>query len=193
MAFWTTTPTKDPKRNFRFKVLFQGLQTGPDGSSQPSVWWAKKIAKPNFTVAESKHVYLGHTFYYPGKVEWQAISMTLVDPVMPGSLHRLNSIVAKSGYIVPGDPNVTATMNKRGAVSSIGDITIEQIDGNGGRVEEWKLKNPFIKSVKFSDLDYENDELSTIDLELRYDWAVCTTQDGNQLYTSYQAIASQQS
>ena len=87
MAFWTTTPEKDPKRNFRFKVLIDGLQTGPDGT-QPSVWWAKKIQKPNFTVAESKHVYLGHSFYYPGKVEWQAITMTLVDPVMPGSLHR---------------------------------------------------------------------------------------------------------
>ena len=80
MAFWTTTPERDPKRNFRFQVLMTGIQ-----GTEPAVWWAKKVAKPNFTVAESKHVYLGHTFYYPGKVEWQTISMTLVDPVDPQS------------------------------------------------------------------------------------------------------------
>ena len=76
MAFWTTTPEQDPKRNFRFQVFMTGIQ-----DSEPAVWWAKKVTKPNFTVAESKHVYLGHTFYYPGKVEWQTISMTLVDPL----------------------------------------------------------------------------------------------------------------
>ena len=67
MSFWTTTPERDPKRNFRFQVFITGIQ-----DSEPAVWWAKKIAKPNFTIAESKHVYMGHTFYYPGKVEWQA-------------------------------------------------------------------------------------------------------------------------
>ena len=54
MAFWTTTPEQDPKRNFRFQVFMTGIQ-----DSEPAVWWAKKVTKPNFTVAESKHVYLG--------------------------------------------------------------------------------------------------------------------------------------
>ena len=185
MAFWTTTPERDPKRNFRFQVQIDGLQTG--NSTETSVWWAKKIAKPNFTVAESKHVYLGHTFYYPGKVEWQAISMTLVDPVDPGSLNRLNRIVRSTGYVVPGDANQLQTKSKGKAVGALGAVVIRQLDANGGAIETWTLQKPFIKSLKFSDLDYENDDLSTIDLELRYDWAVCQTIDGNGLITSYTA------
>jgi len=36
-------------------------------------------------------------------------------------------------------------------------------------------------------LDYENDDLSTIDMELRYDWAECETIDGSSVFTSYTA------
>ena len=189
MAFWTAGATEqDPKRNFRFQVFISGLQQSVDGnSSQESIWWAKKITKPNFTVAESKHVYLGHTFYYPGKVEWQSISMTLVDPVNPGSLNRLNSIVTQSGYVVPGSPNTLVTQSKQGSVGALKNVTIIQIDGLGNSVETWELKNPFIKSVKFSDLDYENDELSTIDVEFRYDWATCSSKDGAASFKAFSA------
>lgn len=182
MAFWTTTPERDPKRNFRFQVLMTGIQ-----GTEPAVWWAKKVAKPNFTVAESKHVYLGHTFYYPGKVEWQTISMTLVDPVDPGSLFRINTIIRQAGYRVPANANVLTTKSKPKATSALGAVKILQIDANGNQLETWELKNPFIKELKFSELDYENDELSTIDLTLRYDWATCLTVDGENAGNFYTA------
>jgi len=139
MALWTTTPERDPKRNFRFQVQIDNLN-----KDETSVWWAKKIAKPNFTVAESKHVYLGHTFNYPGKVEWQAISMTLVDPVNPGSLNRLNRIVRNTGYVVPGDANQLNTNSKGRAVGALGAVVIRQLDAGGLAIETWTLKNPFI-------------------------------------------------
>jgi hypothetical protein len=44
---------------------------------------------------------------------------------------------------------------------------------DGNPIETWKLQNPFIKSAKYGDLDYSNDELRTITLGLRYDWATC--------------------
>ena len=169
MAFWNTPGNQDPKRNFRFKVLFTGI-----AANETHVWWAKKINKPNFTVAEGKHVYLGHTFYYPGKLEWQTISMTLVDPVTPGALKAINEAIHASGYDgAPAEPNDVITMNKPKATAALGNIQILQIDGEGNSTEQWTLFNPFIKKVAFSDLDYENDDLSTIDLELRYDWAQC--------------------
>lgn len=182
MAFWTTTPERDPKRNFRFQVFITGIQ-----GTEPAVWWAKKVAKPNFTVAESKHVYLGHTFYYPGKVEWQTIAMTLVDPLDPGSLYRFNQSVRSAGYRIPGDANVLTTQSKKKATTSLGAVKILQIDGDGNQVETWTLQNPFIKKISFSELDYENDDLSTIDIELRYDWAECLTVDGENAATFYKA------
>jgi len=113
--------------------------------------------------------------------------MTLVDPLEPGSLFRINDIVRKAGYRVPGDANVLVTKSKFKASSNLGAVKILQIDADGNQIETWTLKNPFIKKVSFSDLDYENEDISTIDLEIRYDWAECLTVDGESAAVFYKA------
>ena len=172
MSFWTEVGGKDPKRNFRFRVTIGGFTSSV-------CWWAKKVQKPNYSVAEVKHVYLGHTYYYPGKLEWQEITMTLVDPAEQeesgvDALRDLNKIIEASGYELPTAAANTKTMSKDKASSGgLGSVMIEQLDGDGNPIETWTLKNPFLKKVSFSDLDYENDDLTTIDIALRYDWAEC--------------------
>ena len=75
MSFWTDGGSaEDPKRNFRFKVSIAGF-AGPlanqasDEADDTLIWFAKKVQKPNFTTAESKHVFMGHSYYWPGKTE----------------------------------------------------------------------------------------------------------------------------
>jgi hypothetical protein len=171
MAFWSeqyNAQSKDPKRGFRFKITFQGMNGGD------IVWFAKKVAKPSYTITEAKHSYLNHNFYFPGRVEWDTISMTLVDPVSPGAVAQTNALVVASGYQIPGSPADLSSMSKGKSTASVGYIIIEQIDAEGNVTEEWTVKNPFVKSVKFGELAYDNDDLSEIELEIRYDWAVCT-------------------
>ena len=180
MAFWTDGATdSDPKRNFRFKVVINGFQASQDRPANAGgdslVWWAKKVQKPNFTVAEAKHVFLGHTFYYPGKTEWQEITMTLVDPVTPNAMAILSDIHEKSGYQLPAPDQPLITQSKQKSVGALVSVDIIQIDANDQPIESWSLKNPFIKKISFSDLDYENDELTTVDISFRYDWAECVT------------------
>lgn len=170
MAFWSeqyNAQSKDPKRGFRFKITFQGMNGGD------IVWFAKKVAKPSYTITEAKHSYLNHNFYFPGRVEWDTISMTLVDPVSPGAVAQTNALVVASGYQIPGSPADLVTMSKGKSAASVGYIVIEQIDAEGRVTEMWTLKNPFIKAVNFGELAYENDDLTEIEIELRYDWAVC--------------------
>ena len=179
MAFWTAGGLgKDPKRNFRWRVTINGFNSqGANDASEATdslVWWAKKVQKPNYTTAESKHVYLGHSFYWPGKTEWQEITLTLVDPVSPNATAILNKIVEDSGYQLPSTTK-SVTQSKSKSVGALNSVVIEQLDAAGDPVETWTLKNPFIKKISFSDLDYENDELTTIDIGLRYDWATCQT------------------
>jgi len=75
-GFWTTSVSKDPKRNFRWLVIFPNMPHG-------ATWYAKKMVQPKFSLEEAKHNYLNHTFYYPGRVTWETITCTLVDPVTP--------------------------------------------------------------------------------------------------------------
>ena len=52
-----------------------------------------------------------------------------------------------------------------------GNFLIHQIDSDGKILEEWELKNPWISSVTFGTLDYKSDELVSLDLTVKYDWA----------------------
>ena len=175
MAFWAASYNgadgKDPKRGFRFKVIINGLQ-----GEQPLVWWAKKVDKPNFDVTESKHSFLDKEFYFPGRVQWQTINLTLVDPVKPiDCVEKTNKLIEASGYTIQEKPDAKLiTMNKQKATVAMENCQIIQIDAEGEPVETWLLKNPFIKNVKYGELSYESDDLVEIQLEIRYDWAQCT-------------------
>ena len=172
-AFWSST-IQDPKRGYRWLIYIGGF------GADTATWHSKKVSKPSFTITETAHTFLNHKFYYPGRVEWNTVTVTLVDPVSPDAAANTAAIIAAAGYVVPsqkpGEGNVgTTTIGKSAAVSAIKNVTIVQIDSAGNALETWRLKNPWIKDVKFGDLDYEADELTMIDLEIRYDWATLET------------------
>jgi hypothetical protein len=173
MPFWSTdfgqdTTLKDPKRKFRFTVQFQGVNAAQGGAL---LWYAKTAAKPSFTIASSEHKYLNHTFYYPGSVTWNTISIAMVDPVDPDMTATLSDIIVQSGYSPPNDANSLGTMSKAKAAGALGRVIITQIDSDGNPLETWTLWNAFIKDVKFGDLGYGEDELTETTVELQYDWA----------------------
>ena len=53
-----------------------------------------------------------------------------------------------------------------------------ELDGEGREVGVWTLKNAFIKSATFGDLDYAGDELLNIEIGMRYDWAAYESMKG---------------
>ena len=116
MPFWSNphdSSSRDPKRKFRFQVSFDAI-TDPNGNGSV-MWYAKTVNKPSFQIATTEHKYLNHTFYYPGTVTWQDVSVTLVDPIEPDMSITLARILEKSGYILPGnatDQSSLATMSK---------------------------------------------------------------------------------
>ena len=181
MPFWSTdfgqdTTLKDPKRKFRFTVEFQGINAAQGGAL---LWYAKTAAKPSFTIAAAEHKYLNHTFYYPGSVTWNTVSITMVDPVDPDMTATLSSIIVASGYSPPTNANSLGSMSKAKAAGALGKVIITQIDSDGNPLEKWELWNSFIKDVKFGDLEYGGDDLTETTIELQYDWARVTTSEGS--------------
>ena len=172
-TFWGTdfgadSGLKDPKRNFRFIVTIGGLDTDPG----LTVWWAKSAAKPSFAIAAAEHKYLNHTFYYPGSVTWNDVTITMVDPVNPDVSATFADIISKGGYSPPATSNAKSTMSKATAASALGTVTVEALDAQGATIETWSLMNAWITDIKFGDtLEYGNDELTTVDITLKYDWA----------------------
>jgi hypothetical protein len=180
-AFWTDATLRDPKRKFRFTVQ---LLAYPGAAT----WYAKSVTKPSFSIAETSHAFLNHTFYYPGRTEWQTIDVTLVDPVEPDAVANTMAIIQNSGYHPPKDVNDLSTMSKSRAVGALKGVVIKQIGSEGDLdiIEEWTLKNAFITNVSLGDLSYEDDGLSEISLTLRYDWATCYVPVGSAVDVSGQ-------
>jgi len=171
MPFWndTSTHVPSPKRNYRWLLFLGGIPQ----------WICKKVTKPAMSLTEAEHTYLNHKFYYPGRVEWQTIDVTLVDPVNPDAVQTLDDILNKSGYAPPDDQNQTLTVSKGLAVGALGKVVIQQLGVNPTDpgslamkpVEEWHLYNAWIKDFKYGELDYTSDDLTEITLTLRYDYA----------------------
>jgi hypothetical protein len=183
MGFWTDNTT-EPKRNFRWRVTMNNIDNyeGQDGKA---VWWAKTVDTPSYTVTDVTHSFFDNEYKFPGRVQWQDVNMTLVDPISPNAVYITNQIILNSGYSIKsadqfagsvqnsfgiqGPPSIT----KSNANAAVGLVTIDIFSGTGAVVESWKMNNPFITSVKFSTLDYTNDDMRTIDLTWKYDWAIC--------------------
>jgi hypothetical protein len=182
MPFWSNphdSSSRDPKRKFRFQVSFDAI-TDPNGNGSV-MWYAKTVNKPSFQIATTEHKYLNHTFYYPGTVTWQDVSLTLVDPIEPDMSITLARILEKSGYILPGnatDQSSLATMSKGQAVGALGTVYIIQLDSLGQEIDRWTLWNAFITEAKFGDLEYGSDEILELTLTLKYDWARIETSVG---------------
>lgn len=169
--FWTSAGV-EPKRKYRFKVqLTSGAATGT--ALDDVIWFAKTVNKPEITVNTAETQYLGHKFYYPGTVEWNEVSLTLVDPVSPDAANATLQMLTNMGYLGPKEAKDAQpqTIAKNQAF----EVVITQIDSNGDPQETWTLKNAIIIKVGFGDLDYSSEDLSEIELGFRYDWATCDT------------------
>jgi hypothetical protein len=110
--------------------------------------------------------------------------MSLVDPVTPNAAQLTNDIILKAGFKIKTindlSDNTLSTMSKNKSVNN-GTISVivTILNSEGKMIEEWTLQNAWLKGASFSDLSYDNDDLRTIDLTWRYDWAECAHGDGS--------------
>jgi len=167
--FWSSKDL-EPKRQFRFIVSLQ-----PGGTE---LRFACKTAdRPSYTIGEQEHRFFNHTFYYPGRMNWNTVGMTLVDAITPGSTEVLYKYLADIGIQQPKDftSATVTTITKQSAVNSLGDVKIRELGTNAkgetAIIGEWSLINAFITEVNFGSHSYDADEMVEISLTLRYDWA----------------------
>jgi len=169
MPFWTNNAS-EPKRQHRFLVSMSGI-----GEFEP--YLAKTATKPSFEVSETEHKFLGNTYYYPGSLTWNEVTVTLVNAVNPDGQALLLSALEASGYLFPVKQQeamtdgMVGTINKVNSQTALGNVLIRELDGEGETIGTWVLRNAFIKSCTFGDLDYSGDELLNIEIGMRYDWA----------------------
>jgi len=164
MAFWAAKEM-EPKRKYRWTLSFG------NGVNYIDTFVLKKVSRPSFTQTEAKYEFLNHTFYFPGRLQWEELTITLADALDPNGAANILGLIQQAGYQLPENPNVLSTVSKNSAVTSLNGLAIVQRNANGDMAEIWHLKNPWIKNVKFSENDYSSDDIHEIELTLRFDFA----------------------
>ena len=141
----------EPKRKFRWVFAVEGIDS----------FLMKTAARPTIATAEQEMPFINSTRYLAGKTKFEAISVTLYDPIAPSGAQQVmewirthfESVSGRSGY---------ADFYKR-------DCQLKMLDPVGTVVELWDLKGCFITNATFGDLDYGTEDPTEIALTLRYD------------------------
>ncbi|HAI37877.1 MAG TPA: hypothetical protein DCM40_07015 [Maribacter sp.] len=181
--FWSSVDV-EPKRKFRWIMGYNGVPH----------WIMKKASRPKISLTEAEHDFLNYKFYYPGRVSYDELTMTMADPINPDASLTMYELLQKSGYRTPdkfaqnnlglggGDSNDIGVITKKAATSAINGMYLMLLDAEGAPVEEWTFYNAWIKSVDFDELDYTSDDLLNLTITVRYDWASIKSPDKSRVH-----------
>jgi len=158
----------EPKRQFKF-ILTLG---------EIPAWVVTQAGRPTPRFeGKVEHQFLGHKFKFPGKLDWQDVNVTLVEPIDPDVSGLVLDVVKQAGYNPPStwtadNEGWRNTLSKEKFVNgNLGNIAIKVLDSEGNVVEKWTLYNPFVNGLAYSELQYSGQAINTVRLTFSYDYA----------------------
>ena len=141
----------EPKRKFRWVFAIEGIDA----------FLIKTAARPTMNTAEVEIPFINSTRFIAGKTKFDALSVTLHDPIAPSGAQQVMEWVRTHYESVSGRGGY-ADLYKR-------DCQLKLLDHVGTVVELWDMKGCFLTSAAFGDLDYGSEDPAEISLSIRFD------------------------
>jgi hypothetical protein len=144
----------EPKMKNRYIMEIDGIPSYMiKAANRPSI---------NFETITMDHINIKRKLQ--GKGEWQDITITLFDPIVPSGAQAVMEWVRLGHESITGRRGYADFYKK--------DIDIYMLGPVGDKIEQWKLKGAFIVSANFGDLSFDSNEPASIELTLAYDYAI---------------------
>ena len=144
----------EPKVKHRFIMYIEGVPA----------YLIKAAARPQLTFEEIALDHINVKRYVKGKGDWQTLSVTLYDAIVPSGAQAVMEWVRLHKESVTGRDGYSDFYKK--------DVTINVLGPVGDKVEEWTLKGAWIQEANFGEMAWETNEPMDITLTLRYDYAI---------------------
>ena len=144
----------EPKLKNRFIMQIDGIPA----------YLIRTATRPQITFEEVVLDHMNVKRYVKGKGEWQQLSITLYDPVVPSASQAVMEWIRLSHESVTGRDGYADFYKK--------DVTFQVLGPVGDVVEEWTLKGAYIQDANFGDLDFATSDPVEISVTLRYDYAI---------------------
>ena len=144
----------EPKMKNRYVMEIDGI---------PS-YLVKAAARPSiqFETIVLDHINIKRKLQ--GKGDWQDITITLYDPIVPSGAQSVMEWVRLGHESITGRRGYADFYKK--------DITFYMLGPVGDKIEQWTIKGAFINSANFGDLSFDSNEPATVELTLSYDYAI---------------------
>lgn len=147
----------EPLRKNRFMVSFPsdlGIQS----------WWVSTAALPSINQAVTELPFLNTSTWVLGRYTWDDLTIQFRNFIGPSTTQALmewirlcsESATARQGY---------AAGYKR-------NITISMLDPTLVVVQKWVIVNAFPTTANFGDLAHDADDVSTVEVTFKYDYAI---------------------
>jgi hypothetical protein len=144
----------EPKLKNRFIMTIDGIPA----------YVIKTASRPQITFDDVELHHMNVVRYVKGKGQWQPLTVTLYDPIVPSAAQSVMEWVRLSHESVTGRDGYSDFYKKNVVINVLGPV--------GDKVEEWSLKGAYINDAQFGDLDFADATAVEISLTLRYDYAV---------------------
>jgi len=144
----------EPKVSNRFIFYIDGVPA----------YLIKKATAPGFNAGE---ITLDHINVYrkiKGKVRWDDINLELYDPITPSGTQSVMEWFRLSHESVTGRDGYSDFYKK--------DVKLEILGPVGDIVGEWVVKGAFIKTARFGDYDWANDQYISLNVTIAMDYCI---------------------
>ena len=165
MPFWNE-PDAQPKLAFKWFASFGS------GVDTIQTYTLRTFQRPSFTINTTEYLWINDVNFKPGVLTWNPIEITLTDgeDIKDNNASKLYALLKKSGY-TSGQEGISNIQKKKSSFALGGQVYFQQIDSKAVVLETWKLINPFLEAVNFGQGNYSSEEIITISLTIRYDYA----------------------
>lgn len=127
-------------------------------------WWVKQGSRPGITQNATEIPFLNTSTWVLGRYTWDDITITFNDPSGPSASQAVMEWVRLGSESVTGRQGYAAGYKR--------DIEIDMLDPTGVVVSKWILKNAFATNVKFGELNYSSNDIASIQVTIKYDYAI---------------------
>lgn len=137
----------EPKRNNRFYLEFPS-EIGIE------VWKVSEVKRPSMDIKSVEIPYMNESNYVAGRYKWNAIDITLLDPIAPSTSTQVMEWVRLHAESLTGRMGYAIGYKK--------DLILKAVDPNGVEVEKWLLEQCMITNVEFGSNKQDDDALQTV-------------------------------
>lgn len=147
----------EPLRKNRFLFQFPsdtGIQS----------WWVVTSGLPSINQNATEIAFLNTSTWVLGRYTWDDIQISFRQFIGPSTSQALMEWIRLCSESVTGRQGYAAGYKR--------NVAINMLDPNGVTVQKWVLVNAFPTTANFGELGYDQDDVLTADVSLKYDYAI---------------------